>query len=37
MNTWKCYRCNLSFTKKDHAKLHNEITNHVSRQIELVS
>jgi hypothetical protein len=37
MNTWKCYRCNLSFAKIDHAKMHNEITNHDSQIIELVS
>jgi len=25
---WKCFRCNLSFKDKDHAKLHEDITKH---------
>jgi len=25
---WKCFRCNLIFKDKDHAKLHEDITKH---------
>ena len=36
MNTWKCYRCNLSFKKEVHAEIHQEITNHTPRPIEFI-
>jgi len=39
MNTlaWKCYRCDLTFKKKSHARIHKDLSNHPIQQIELIS
>jgi len=33
---WKCYRCNLTFTDEDHAVLHEDLSRHKVREIEMV-
>ncbi len=39
MNTiaWKCYRCDLTFKEKSHVRIHQDLSNHPVRQIELIS
>jgi hypothetical protein len=34
---WKCYRCDLTFREKPTAKIHNELSKHPVRKIELIS
>ena len=34
---WKCYRCNLTFREESHAIIHNDISSHSTRQIELIT
>ncbi|GFN39860.1 MAG: C2H2-type domain-containing protein [Marine Group I thaumarchaeote] len=34
---WKCYRCDLTFRNKSHADIHNEISNHSTLQIKLIT
>jgi len=36
-SAWRCYRCNLTFREESHAVIHNEISNHSTRQIELIT
>jgi len=38
MNTiaWKCYRCDLTFKEKFLARIHQDLSNHPVRQIELI-
>ena len=36
MNAWKCYRCNLVFTKESLVVLHMDISDHPLRKIELL-
>ena len=33
---WKCYRCDLTFREESHAFIHTDISNHSTRQIELI-
>ena len=33
---WKCYRCNLTFTDEFHAALHEDLSKHNVREIQLV-
>ncbi len=33
---WKCYRCNLTFTDEYHASLHEDLSKHNVREIEMV-
>lgn len=32
---WKCYRCDLTFTKESHAILHKDIENHSPTEIQI--
>ena len=33
---WKCYICDLTFKEESHAFVHTDISNHSTRQIELI-
>lgn len=33
---WKCYRCNLTFTDESHAALHEDLSRHNVREIQIV-
>lgn len=33
---WKCYRCNLTFTDEFHADLHEDLSRHQVREIQIV-
>ncbi len=33
---WKCYRCNLTFTDESHAALHEDLSKHNVREIQIV-
>lgn len=33
---WKCYRCNLTFIDEFHADLHEDISKHKVREIQIV-
>lgn len=33
---WKCYRCNLTFTDEYHAVLHEDLSKHNVREIQMV-
>ncbi|MDE1839625.1 MAG: hypothetical protein KGH87_06870 [Thaumarchaeota archaeon] len=33
---WKCYRCNLTFADESHAALHEDLSKHNVREIQIV-
>jgi len=33
---WKCYRCNLTFTDEYHAALHEDLSKHHVREIQMI-
>ena len=33
---WKCYRCNLIFTEETHALLHEDLSRHSVREVQMV-
>ena len=33
---WKCYRCNLTFSEESHAMLHEDLSSHKVRSVELL-
>jgi hypothetical protein len=34
---WKCFRCDLTFKEEDHAKLHQDISNHSVRSVKAIT
>lgn len=36
IKAWKCYRCNLTFTDESHAALHEDLSKHNVREIQIV-
>ena len=35
--SWKCFRCNLSFREKEHARMHQEISSHAVTKVKAVA
>ncbi len=33
---WKCYRCNLIFTEESHALLHEDLSSHSVREVQMI-
>lgn len=33
---WKCYRCNLIFTEESHALLHEDLSRHSVREVQMI-
>ena len=36
-SAWKCFRCDLTFKEEDHAKLHEEISQHSVRSVKIIT
>jgi len=34
--SWKCFRCSLTFSKKEAAMLHEEISKHTVKLVQMV-
>lgn len=37
MSGWKCFRCDLSFGKEEHARIHGEISGHAVARIRVAA
>ena len=37
MTAWKCYTCNLTFTREVHAVIHKDLSKHNAQPIQIAS